>query len=408
MIQRGWISTTSRWNLPTHWHEECLQAIQGGFSMHTESAGDYGKAIRIIEGRIYALFAFDVGYEVSLEKLKALSASIPVQPLSRKKQTPIFLQYARPPHILNLGECEGPLGERGEVQATIFDFGAVSIAYKWPLISGEDGLPLAELPAVAERLLSRDLAAGARERVEALMKEIAPAIVRPDLSSITEDYFLFIIEKLNSPLESEDLLTRHGSELAQALRLETAPLSSQQQSDALSQRISYYDSDLLLVGWNAAILFDQDYEDTASVLELLNVELLEARYIDFQLDRRIEQYAHLAHSHREWPLPFRTPFRQAIRDLTELRNESVLLAERVGNVLKLIGDLYLARVHSAAAERFYLREWERMVSRKLDIIDRFYQMVTDRLRTAQNQTLELTIIVLIVVEILLGLFARPD
>ncbi len=372
--------------------------------MHTESAGDDGKATRIIKGWIYALFAFDVGYEISLEKLKTLSASLPVQPLSRKKQTPIFLQYTRPPHILNLGACEGPLGERGEIQAKIFDFGAVSIACKWPLITGH-GLPLAELPALAERLLSRDLATDARERVEALMKEIAPAIVRPDLSSIAEDYFLFIIEKLDESLRSEDILTRHGTELAQALRLETAPLSSQQQNDALSQKISYYDSDLLLVGWNAAILFDQDYEDTASVLELLNVELLEARRIDFELDRRIEQYAHLAHSHREWPLPFRTPFRQAIRDLTELRNESVLLAERVGNALKLIGDLYLARVYAAAAERFYLKEWERMVSRKIDIIDRFYQMMTDRLRTAQNQTLELTIIVLILVEILMGLFA---
>ncbi|MEW6208601.1 MAG: hypothetical protein AB1631_09555 [Acidobacteriota bacterium] len=369
--------------------------------MRAESA-DEGKAARIIEGRIYSLFAFDIGYEVSLEKLSHLSASIPVQPLSRKKQTPAFLQYTRPPHILNLGRCEDLSGERGEVQATVFDFGAISIAYKWPM---NRGLPLADLPAAVERLAGCDLAADAGERVEALVKEIAPAIARPCPSSITEDYFLFIIEKLDSPLSPEDLLTLHSSELAQVLRLETTPLSSQQQADALSQRISYYDSDLLLIGWNAAILFDQDYEDTASVLELLNVELLEARRIDSDLDRRIEQYAHLARSYREWPLPFRTPYRQAIRDLTELRNESVLLTERVGNALKLIGDLYLARVYSSAAERLCLKEWERMVSRKLDIIDRFYQMMTDRLRTAQNQTLELTIILLIVVEILMGLFA---
>jgi hypothetical protein len=362
------------------------------------------KTTRIIEGQIYSLFAFDVGYEISLEKLAALSASIPVQPLSRKKQTPSFLQYARPPHVLSLGRCEA-FGESGEIQATVFDFGAISIVYKWPLTSGEGGLPLAKLSDAGRRFLSHDLTADARQRVEGLLKEIAPAIFRPELSSITEDYLLFIVEKLDEPLKSDDILALHGPEIAQALRLEAAALSGQQQNEALSQRISYYDNDLLLVGWNAAILFDQDYEDAASVLELLNVELLEARCIDFELDRRIEQYAHLAHSHREWPLPLRTPFRQAIRDLTELRNESVLLTERVGNALKLIGDLYLARVYSAAAERFYLKEWERMVSHKIDIIDRFYQMLTDRLRTAQNQTLELTIIVLIVVEIIMGLLA---
>jgi hypothetical protein len=149
----------------------------------------------------------------------------------------------------------------------------------------------------------------------------------------------------------------------------------------------------LLVDWNAAILFDSDYEDSAKVLELLNVELLEARYIDSQLDGRIQDYAHLAHSHTEWPIPLRTPFRRAIRDLVELRMESAILAERVENALKLVGDQYLARVHAAAARRFHLQEWERIISRKLDVLDQFYRLLTDRLRTVQNQTLELAIIV---------------
>ena len=35
------------------------------------------------------------------------------------------------------------------------------------------------------------------------------------------------------------------------------------------------------------------------------------------------------------------------------------------------------------------------ISRKLDIVANFYQLLTDRARTAQNQTLELIIIVLI-------------
>ena len=359
--------------------------------------------MRILQGQALALFAFDIGYEVALEKIGALLPSAPVSPISRKKQTPTFLQYARPPRVVSLGESAPLRGQRGHVQATIFDFGAVSIAYKWALPAAEESFPLDDLPALGQQLYTSDLEADARRRVQSLVKAIEPAIVRPEISTLIEDYYLFIIERLDEKLSAEELLRGSKQALAQTLRLENRPLSAEQQEEALGQRISYYETDLVLIDWNAAIVYDQDYEDTASVLELLNVELLEARYIDAQLDTRIQEYADLAQRHYEFPIPLRTPYRKAIQDLTELRVESALLVERAGNSLKLIGDLYLARVHSAAARRFYLNEWESVTSRKLDIIDGFYNVLNDRLRTAQNQTLEIAVIVLILVELLLAL-----
>lgn len=371
-------------------------ACEGGIESLSEPEATF-----ILEGQVCALFAFDVGYEVSLEKLNDLIASIPVHPLSRKKQAPTFLQYARPPHVLVLSG-ETPLLDRPcQVQATIFDFGAVSLAYRFPLVI-DAALPLDELPKLSQIIYSSNLAADARVRVRELTTRIAPAITRPALASMTEDYYLSVIERFNHPLQAERLVAQEGATLAQALRFETAPLSREQQQEAVGQRLSYYENDLLLVDWNAAIICDQDYEDTIRVLELLNVGLLEARFIDAQLDRRIEEYAALVGTHTEWPLPLRTPFRRALREITEMRTESALLAERVSNALKLIGDLYLARVHTAAAERCYLKEWERIVSHKLNILDGFYHMLTDRLRTAQNQTLELVIIALILVELLLA------
>src|SRR5262249_47028622 len=154
--------------------------------------------------------------------------------------------------------------------------------------------------------------------------------------------------ELDQPLIAEELITRFRAPLAQTLRFETSPLSRSQVDEALSQGISYYENDLALVDWNAAIIYDRDYEDTASVLELLNVELLEARYIDDQLDRRIADYGILAQGRAELPVPLRRPYKRVIQDLGELRVESTLLSERVGNALKLVGDLYLARLYSAA------------------------------------------------------------
>jgi hypothetical protein len=351
---------------------------------------------------VIALFAFDIGYEVVLGKLSALAASSPVQPLSRKKQTPSFLQYARPPQVVNLGISESLPGRTGQVRATIFDFGAVSIAYTWPLATAERAVPLTELPALSQQVYGRGLQSDAAERARGLLERIAPAVVRQGFSPLVEDYYLFVIEKLDQPVRAADLLAACGPTFAHALRFESDSLSDQQQQEALASALSYYENDLLLTDWNAAVIYDKDFADTVRVFELLNVELLEARYIDSELDRRIQEYARLAQSHREWPIPLRTPFRRAIRDLTELRMESAILAERVGNALKLVGDQYLARVHSTAAERFSLQEWEGIISHKLNTIDRFYQLLTDRLRTAQNQALELAIIILIVIELVLA------
>lgn len=353
-----------------------------------------------------ALFAFDIGFEVALGQLGSLPSSARVQPLSPKKQTPSFLQYVEPPLVVHLGEIKPILSEAGRAQVTVFDFGAASITYQWPLPSGPGALSLADLQKLSRTLYDRNLEAQAKEQIQAFMKEIHPAITRPELSPLVEDYYLFVIEEFDEPRPAADLLARHGPSIAQVLRFEIQPLSPEQQEEALNQRLSYYENDLVIVDWNAALVYDRDYHDTVYVLELLNVELLEARYIDNQLDRRIGDYQGISLKQSDWLLPLRAPNRKAIQALAELRLESLLLAERVDNALKLIGDLYLARVHAAAAERLYLQDWQSAISRKLDIIASLYQLLTDRVRTVQSQTLELIIIILILAEILMAIFSR--
>jgi hypothetical protein len=98
----------------------------------------------------------------------------------------------------------------------------------------------------------------------------------------------------------------------------------------------------------------------------------------------------------------RTPYKRAIEHLAEARIESSLLGERVENTLKLIGNLYLARLHALGARRFFLHEWQQQITRKLDIASEFYQVLSDRVHSAQSQTLELIVILLILVEVVMG------
>jgi len=361
---------------------------------------------QIVSGTVTALFAFDIGYEVALEQLSRLPSSAPVQPLSPKKQTPTFLQYSKPPLTVQLGETRPLISEPGRAQVTVFDFGAASIAYQWSLPTGREALSLADLQSLSRTLYGLNLETQAKEQIQVFLEENRSAIIRPELSPLIEDYYLFIIERLDQPLSAANLLERHGPIIAQVLRFETQPLSQEQQAEALNQRLSYYTNDLVIVDWNAALVYDPDYRDTVNVLELLNVELLEARYIDEQLDRSISDYQKIAVKQRVSLVPLHAPNRKAIQALAELRLESLVLAEKVDNALKLIGDLYLARVHAMAARRLYLQDWESAISRKLDIIASLYQLLTDRVRTTQSQTLELIIIALILVEILMAVFTR--
>lgn len=108
----------------------------------------------------------------------------------------------------------------------------------------------------------------------------------------------------------------------------------------------------MLLDWNAALICDADYADTANLFERLNVELLEARYLDAQLDKSLIEYKRLVHARPQWYFPLRTPYKRVVQALGELRIEASLLAERVDNSLKILGDEYLAGVYSAAATRF--------------------------------------------------------
>ena len=80
------------------------------------------------------------------------------------------------------------------------------------------------------------------------------------------------------------------------------------------------------------------------------------------------------------------------------------LFERTGNVLKLVGDQYLARVYLLLAARFHLREWERSIERKLDVIEGTYKVIADQVAEFRTEFLELVVIGLILLEVLLAVF----
>ena len=241
----------------------------------------------------------------------------------------------------------------------------------------------------------------AKARVEELARTIGPSIYEYGLPDMLEDYMLFEFDWAPQQRGLERVLAEHGGELAQLLRAERSELSEQEFADALGTRVSFGPGDLALIDSNGAILFDDVPEDVRAVLEFANVQLLEMRFLDRQLDSSLDQ-ALEALGRREWRrLWMPSAFDHDLAHISRLQVEAAILFERVSNALKLLGDQYLARVYQQASQRFRLSEWNAGILRKLDTLDGIYQKIQDRADTRRMEFLEWIIIVLILVSTVL-------
>jgi hypothetical protein len=99
-------------------------------------------------------------------------------------------------------------------------------------------------------------------------------------------------------------------------------------------------------------------------------------------------------------------FDRPLRIIGGLKVEANDLFERAGNVLKLVGDPYLARVYRLVASRFHLEVWEESIRRKLEVVEGVYGVVADQARDFRMEFLEVIVVVLILVEVVLPFLVR--
>jgi hypothetical protein len=353
---------------------------------------------------LHICVACDWGEEVDLA-LATQRAPAEPQELARRPRTPKSigfrstpLRFALPPVPLDLVEAGAC---RAEADVTVFDFGAANVTLRVPLqLSAAQLLRLARSFASPEALVS-----AARAAAAPLFDRLRPAIVSPQLSDLSEEYFVFVFDPDSLPPPAS-LLSDQGDWLAGLLRLEDSPLSPEEVVDALRQRITYSPGDLVVVEWGAAVVIDRDCEETLQTLELANLQLLEYRQMDRRIDDALASAYALIHPLvRTW-LPFWRTHAQPMRMLGDLRVETDVLFERTTKALKLVGDQYLARLYRLLAARFHLDEWGVSVRESLDVAQGVYQILSDQAATYRVELLEMIVIALILIEILMAWFGH--
>lgn len=359
--------------------------------------------IVIRRGVAYAMFIYDIGLGVRLDEAEGLlAASTSRQVLPHRRRTPRHFEF-QPAPLRVSGSSEGLTIGSGQVvsalDCVVYDFGAVAVVYEIP-VNGAIEVLLEMGDALYEcSVLLKD----SERRVGELMERVRPAVNKPNRSAFVEDYVVYQLEEVvdgeGRAVRPADVVTRHAGLLAGVLRAERATLSQQEVDDALSSRMAYTDDDLVIIDWNAAMVFDRDAEDTRTVLEYANVELLEMRHLDHRLDLLLNE-SHKTISENPWKRIFL--FRSqtgAMRYLAELRIDSAVMFEEVNNALKLLGDQYLARVYRLAAQRLHIGDWDGSILRKLDTAESMYDKMSDYQSARRIEVLEWIIILLIAWEV---------
>ncbi|MBD0315735.1 MAG: hypothetical protein ICV75_03500 [Nitrospiraceae bacterium] len=354
--------------------------------------------LHIHQGTCYALFAYDVGWSIDLaEAERRITAGTERGRLRHKSRAPQYFEYRPAPLRLmqeggafSIGACQSS----PTVEVMVYDFGAVTITYRFPL-----GGPAEALLELSQSLYENEsLLAKSRSRVEHLIQALRPAIERPKIADEVEDYVIIAIDSYTSTFGAAPWYGGEA-ELARILRGERTMLSDQEIADAMSCRISFSREDAALIDWHAAVLFGKEMDDVRAVLEFANVELLEMRILDEQLDRALDEgYEVLTRKPGRMPaLP--GSFEADTTHIAQLQVDAALLFERVTNTLKLLGDQYLARVYRLASQRFHLEAWDASILRKLQTLESIYGKMSNRASTRRMEVLEWIIIVLIAVSI---------
>jgi hypothetical protein len=84
--------------------------------------------------------------------------------------------------------------------------------------------------------------------------------------------------------------------------------------------------------------------------------------------------------------------RKVVREIIEIRTQSILESEAVERNIKLIGDWYSAKLYSLISRKFHLESWKAEIKEKLDTLEDVYTMATENFSVSYRATLEFIIL----------------
>lgn len=191
--------------------------------------------------------------------------------------------------------------------------------------------------------------------------------------NFSEEFTIFCISDYQG---SPNQFLQFGEQIAGLLKSESILLDRSEINNTLASKIQYAKDDLTIVDWDGAFIFDPkgDWQDTIDLLELANVHLLRLRFLDFQLDHRLEKTVKLL---EKIPKVKAKEVRLTLSELMSLRTQSIIKFEESERHIKLFGDWYAAKLYGLALRKFHIHEWSQTIREKLKSLEDIYTMAAE-------------------------------
>jgi len=370
----------------------------------TEHKSSHAKVNRYT-GEVVYIYAFDVAYDTARKPiLELLGQPVAQFAVDASKRSPRQLFFYKP-QMIRLPPMEriGPLGPvRVERAIKLLPVGAVSITVRVPFaVNHVDDLVAFHDLRFSNGSLHDEVRCIAQEAVV----ELKGHLVRPQPQLPEEEaYTVFciaspMITREGLPVTAETWFQSHRRQVAGLLTQESEieRLSKQESEESTARYLSYYDSDLVVIDWDAALLIDEprDFDETLYIMELANLQLAELEAYDRLLDDALERsYRDLG----EQPLRSRGDI---LRELREIRIDMARFNDELSNTTKFFGDWHLARIYEKIAARFHLSDWHRSIDGKLKTLDDLYQLLKHDQNNRWMVILEATIVLLFIIDLVI-------
>ena len=207
-----------------------------------------------------------------------------------------------------------------------------------------------------------------------------------------EEYSVYCISGYSG--DPEVYLSLYGDTIAEFLKNERIPLDEEEVKATLSSYLKYGKDDITIVDWDGAFIFDSigDFDSNIELFEIANLQLLKSRILDHDLDERLEKTLRLMGVSKRLPVIRSGEVRRIVKEIIEIRTQSILESEAVERNIKLIGDWYSAKLYSLISKKFHLDSWKTEIKEKLDTLEDVYTMATENFSVSYRATLEFIIL----------------
>lgn len=347
----------------------------------------------LVTGSMLFLNLYDVAEEIKLDRVRELLGARPQERLS-KHAAPEYVRFERPPVLENIA-VQDLVTQGATGQVKYYDYGVISVLFELP-ISGE----WERIVEIAAKWMSNsEFESAALRIVKEKCRNVESALVRSYSNWLDEDYFIFHFHDVPGSPAAAEIVKSHGGDIARIVRGEINQLSVEERTEIMQSSISYYPSDLAVIGWNAAVIYDtpSGAQTAIQLLEYANSQLLEFRYYDELLTRVLAGVYGFLKTPRGLFARWKRQ-KEAYR-LQSVTVEVTELVERVDNSIKFLSDMFSARLYRLAAAKVGVPDYKSLVNQKLHTAEELYRSLVDEFQASRGFLLELMVVIILVIEL---------